>query len=141
MFPASGSAPAGPALQFSPVDDNFAPAYHRLRPALYLKPFKGRVVDIVMENAVGDGDAFFRIPEGEVGIRPDRDCALARVKSVELRVIRGGQGDEAWQVDAPLGHTLAEQDGEARLQAGYAIGDGAEGGAGPALSLPSLSKQ
>lgn len=58
-------------------------------PALDLKTFIGCVIGAVMQDVVGDGHLLRRIPEGNIGIRADRDRALLRIEAILLGMIGG----------------------------------------------------
>src|SRR5262249_49792890 len=66
-------------------------------------------------------DVLVGIPDREIGVAADRDRALARVKAVKLRGIRGGQRDEFWKIDAPLTDPFRKEKRRAYFEAGHAV--------------------
>src|SRR4029079_17509138 len=74
-------------FQFSALYDDTAAARHALRPAPVDVAFVGRVADRVVHHRIVDAFFDFGIPDRDVGIRPDRDGALARVQAVHARMV------------------------------------------------------
>src|SRR5689334_1978277 len=114
---------AGPAEPLPLVDDDLAAREDRLSVPPDLHPLEHRVIDAHMVRLRRDDMLGVRIPEDEVCVAPDGDRPLAGVHAEDLG--GGGGGDlhpsverDALLVDAPL-----EEELEAVLHAGAAVGD------------------
>src|SRR4051794_1661769 len=75
-------------------DDDLAAEGHRARQTSDLPTLVQRVIDGVMERRLGDGHLGVRIPDEDIGVAPDRDRALLRVKTEHARRARGDEVDE-----------------------------------------------
>src|SRR2546423_2156908 len=69
-------------LQLAALHHDAPAARHQLRPALVDMALVGRGAGRVLHHRAVDALFDFGIPDGEVGIRSDRDRALARVQAV-----------------------------------------------------------
>ncbi len=88
-----------------------------------------------MQHALADAHLLLRVPECHVGVRADRDRALARIEPVQLRGIGRGQRHEAVQVDAAAADPLGEQQRQPQLYSRHAVGDHLERRIGAVMLL------
>jgi AhpC/TSA family len=62
-----------------------------------------------VQDRLRDRDLAGGIPERQVGIRADGHGSLARIQPVDLGGVRGGEGDEARQVDAAADYSKFQE--------------------------------
>ena len=82
-----------------------------------------------MQDLLPDRLLARRVPQGDIGIEPDRNRTLAGIEPVDLRMVGGAEFDETLQADTALRDPLGKQDRQPRLDAGNAVGHPAKGGA------------
>src|ERR1043166_5223938 len=91
------------------------PGNGRDRPSCYLKSFPRRIVRTVMQIGLPDRFLQLGIPQHDVGVEAHTDRTLARIKTINSRVISGSQLDEFLETDPSLRHALREEDRQARF--------------------------
>src|SRR6201999_3271169 len=76
-----------------------------------------------------DGELALWVPDRDVGVRPDRDCSLARIEAVDLGMVGRAECDETVEIDAALDDAFGKKDRQPRRHAWNAVRHPAKTGA------------
>src|SRR5260221_1117759 len=102
-------------IQFAAFHDDAPAAHDDLRPALVDMPLVRRVADRIVHHRIVDALLDFGIPDGDVGVRTDRDRALARVQAVHARMVGRAERDELVDAEPSLQHAFGKENRQAHL--------------------------
>src|SRR6266704_1562315 len=111
------------ALEFSLPHQDVAALHHDLRQALYRHALVATVVHVHVVGLRRERPLHPWVEDHDIGVAPRCDRALAREEAEHLRGCRRHQLDEAVEGDPPRIHPAVEDEREAFLDAGPAVGD------------------
>ncbi len=115
------------SLQLCVLDHHLATAHHRDGPAIDHTALVRRVAHLVVQVAPAHGALGLGVPNRNVGIQADGNIALAFLQAIHVCMVGGSKTHKFFGREAASQQAFGEQQRQAQLQAGHAIGHFLEG--------------